>query len=453
MINFTSPQLGEGLERERMLKVRAVLSAALEAADPGHAVRAHVRRRGSLLEVGEAAYDLDQLRRVWVVGGGKAGAPMAASLEDVLGDRLTGGAVMVGYGHRAHTRTIHLTEAGHPLPDANGVAGTEYMLDLVRGLTAQDLVLCVVSGGASALMTRPVAGVSLQDLRALTSLLLGCGASINEINALRKHLDRVKGGGLARRLAPARVVSLILSDVVGSPLDVIASGPTVPDGTTFADACAVLDRHGLWGRLPAPVAEHLHRGLRGEVADTPKPGDDVFDRVQNHIVGSNAMAALAALDAARAQGLNPLLLSTFVEGEAREVGRFLAAVARELHHGGRPVPRPACVIAGGETTVTIRGSGKGGRNQELALAAALGIAGLPDITIACLATDGVDGPTDAAGALVDGTTTSRAKAIGLDPAAHLANNNAYPLFQALGDLLVTGPTDTNVNDLALLLAW
>jgi hydroxypyruvate reductase len=453
MIRFQSPKLGEGLTRERRSQVLDVLAAALEAVDPVKAIYARVRREGDLLHVGNLTYDLAQYRHVYVIGGGKAGAAMSAALEEILGERLTAGAVNVKYAHLVPTRTVQITEAGHPIPDENGVAGTRRMVELARRATEDDLVLCVISGGGSALMTLPVEEVTLADMQALTDAFLRCGATINEINAVRKHLDLVKGGGLARLIAPAHAVSLILSDVVGNPLDVIASGPTVPDTATFEDACAVLDRYELWDQVPQSIAEHLRRGRAGEIPDTPKAGDPIFDHVQNLLVGSNAIAALAAVDRAKELGFNPLLLSTYIEGEAREIARFFVGVAKELIYEGRPVPRPACVVAGGETTVTIRGEGKGGRNQEMALAAAMGIAGLDDVIIACLATDGTDGPTDAAGALADGSTVARAQALGLDPAAYLADNDSYHFFEALGDLLITGPTNTNVNDLTFVFAW
>jgi hydroxypyruvate reductase len=331
------------------------------------------------------------------------------------------------------------------------------MAALLEQASARDLVLVLISGGGSALLTLPAPGISLDDVQAMTALLLACGASINEINSLRKHLDIIKGGGLARMATPATVVTLILSDVVGNPLDVIASGPTVPDETTFADAYHVLERYSLLSSAPAAIVARLQAGMRGEVPETPGAGDPVFERVGYTLVGSNQQAAAAALAAARAEGLNALILTTYVQGEARVVGQFLAAVARELATtgctgGGVPslLPRPACLIVGGETTVTLRGSGRGGRNQEMALAAVRGMAGLPDTALITLATDGEDGPTDAAGAVVTGETLRRAQERGLDPDAALAHNDSYPFFAALGDLVQPGPTATNVNDLALV---
>jgi hydroxypyruvate reductase len=421
--------------------------------DPAEAVRRTMRREGDCLLVDGRHYDLGAFAHIYVVGTGKAGASMAQAVEGILGERLTAGHVNVKYDHVLPTAVVRIHEAGHPIPDAAGVAGAGRIADLVAVAGADDLVICLISGGGSALMPAPVAGVSLDDLQALTDALLREGATINEINTIRKHLDQLKGGHLARLAGPAAVISLILSDVVGNPLDVIASGPTVPDTSTFADALGLLERYNLAGRMPAAVADHLRRGAAGELPDTPKAGDPLFARVQNVVVASNDIAAAAAEAAARDLGFHAQVLSTYVEGEAREVAKVYAALAKEVLATGRPLPRPACLIAGGETTVTLRGRGKGGRNQELALMAALRIDGLADVAVACLATDGTDGPTDASGALATGDTIARARARGLDAWQYLENNDAYPFFAALGDLLLTGPTHTNVNDLTLILIW
>jgi hydroxypyruvate reductase len=348
---------------------------------------------------------------------------------------------------------VDAIEAGHPIPDQAGVEGTQRMADLLAGATERDLVLAVLSGGGSALLVLPAPGLTLADLQDTTDLLLRSGATIVELNAVRKHLSQIKGGGLARLAGRAPVVSLILSDVVGDPLDVIAAGPTAPDPTTFAEAWAVVERYGLVERLPEGTRRHLQAGLDGDLPDTPKPDDPLFERVHNLLVGNNRLAAEAAVEAARANGLNALLLSTYVEGEARQVARVAAALAKEMVAHGRPAPLPACLVWGGETTVTVRGQGKGGRNQELALAAALALEGLPQVLLVALGTDGTDGPTDAAGAVATGKTINRARSLGLDPVAHLENNDAYPFFHALNDLILTGPTGTNVNDLMFLFAF
>jgi hydroxypyruvate reductase len=424
-----------------------VLEEALTAVEPRTCTGQALHRDGDWLQIGDRSYDLRELRTLYVVGFGKASAPMAQAVEDVLGDHVADGVVVVKYGHTAATRTARLVEAGHPVPDGQSVAGARAVVDLVDQAGEDDMVLVLISGGGSALLTLPAPGLTLEDLQGLTNLLLRCGATINEINTLRRHCSAVKGGQLARRIAPARAVGLILSDVVGNPLDAIASGPLVPDPSTFADAWAVVEKYGLAGDLPAGVHTHLQAGLQGEMPDTPKPGDPVFDQVQVVIVGDNALAAERGARAATEAGYHAAVLSTFVEGEAREVARVVAALGKEVVRHHRPQAPPACLILGGETTVTLRGEGSGGRNQELALAAAQALQGWPHITVVALGTDGNDGPTDAAGGVVDGGTVDRARAAGLNPQAHLQNNDAYPLLRATNDLLLTGPTNTNVNDL------
>jgi len=442
-----------GVDGERRRQVVRVMEAALQAVDPAEAVTRCLRCDDGTLTVDGQAYDLRAYRRVLVVGAGKAGAPMALAVEQALGGRVSAGAVNVKYGHTSPTKTVALQEAGHPVPDTAGLRGARRIAALLEEADADDLVIAVISGGGSALMSLPCEGITLDELQHLTEALLRAGATINEINTIRKHLEVLKGGGLARLAHPATVVSLILSDVVGNPLDVIASGPAVPDTSTYADALDVLERYGIVDEVPSSILERLRQGARGSLEETPKPGDPLLQRTQNVIVASNAIAAQAACRCAEDLGLNTLLLSTFVEGEAREVAKVLAAVAKEMRYSGLPVEPPACVVAGGETTVTVRGQGTGGRNQEMALAAALAIDGLEDVAIACLATDGTDGPTDAAGALADGTTVRRARQMGLDLWDHLARNDSYHFFRPLGDLLMTGPTNTNVNDLTLVFAW
>jgi hydroxypyruvate reductase len=436
--------------------ITAVQRSALAAVDPGQAIRHHLSCQNDQLKIADHCYELNRFGRVWIAGGGKAAVPMVAALVDILGDRLTGGVVVTKYGHSSNGgphASITLYEAGHPLPDQAGVTGAQHLAQIVNGADPEDLIICPISGGGSALLTLPAPGIELADLQALTDQLLRSGANINELNTVRKHLSQLKGGGLARMAAPVTVISLILSDVVGDPLDVIASGPTVPDPTTYADARAVLERYQLASTAPAPILSRLQRGLDGQLAETPKPDDPIFDRVQNVIVGSNRLAAEAALAQARDLGFNALLLSTFVEGEACEVARFAAALAKEIRRHGRPLAPPACIVWGGETTVTVRGDGIGGRNQELALAAALALDGWPDLALVALATDGTDGPTDAAGACVSGETADRARQRGLEPSAYLARNDSYHFFQQMGDLIITGPTQTNVNDLLFLFVF
>jgi glycerate 2-kinase len=395
--------------------------------------------------------DLQRVRRIVAVGLGKAGAPMAAAVEEILGDRIEQGVVVTKYGHLQPTRTIRIHEAGHPVPDDAGIAGAQAVLDQVHGLGSDDLVLVLISGGGSALTPAPVAGITLAEKQALTKALLACGADIREMNALRKHISRIKGGQLARAAAPARVFTLILSDIVGDPLDAIASGPTVPDPRTYADALAILDKYRIRQEIPSSIRTHLEAGAAGRIPETPKPDDPLFARVRSVMVASNIQALEAAKAEAHRLGFQAMILSSFIEGETREIARMHAALALEVRASGNPLQPPVCLITGGETTVTLKGTGKGGRNQEFALAAALDIAGLPDVVVLSAGTDGTDGPTDAAGALADGDTVSRAIGLGLAPRVALDGNDAYPFFQRLGDLVMTGPTRTNVMDVRLVL--
>jgi len=421
----------------------AIFRAALKAADPAEAIRRHVTRAGELLTAGRRRYDLSAFGGVTVIGAGKASGAMAAAVERLLGRRVRGGLVNVKYGYTAKLRRVELNECGHPVPDEAGVRGAERIAQIASGLGERDLVVCVISGGASALLPLPAPPVTLEDKQATTRLLLGSGADIHEINAVRKHLSLIKGGQLARLCHPATVISLLLSDVIGDDLDVIGSGPTAPDSSTFEQARGILAKYGLLNRVPAAVRERLGNP---NAPETPKADDPVFERVQNLVVGSNRLAVAAAAQRARELGYHPLVLSTRIEGETREVARVHAAIALEAQASGNPVKPPACIISGGETTVTIRGEGLGGRNMEFTLAAALDLAGTPGIVVLSAGTDGTDGPTDAAGAIADGST-------GMHPGARAAldNNDSYHFFEQAGGLLKTGPTNTNVMDVRLLL--
>jgi hydroxypyruvate reductase len=430
---------------------RRIFEAAIRAVEPGEAVRRHVRRDGDVLEIGSVKYELKNYSGVYVVGAGKANAPMADALESILGDSLNGGIITVKYGHGLPLRKIQVCEGGHPVPDENGLAGAQAMLNLVRPLDEDALVFCLLSGGGSALMPVPAEGVTLSDKQETTRLLLACGANIEEINAVRKHLSAIKGGQLARAIAPATCVSLILSDVVGDSLDAIASGPTEPDRTTFQDVLKIVRQYGIKEKLPAPVRMRITKGADGGIDDTPKADDLSFSRTQNVIVGNNRQAIQAAASEAKSLGYTTLILSSSIEGETAEVARIHAAIAREIHESGHPIQRPACILSGGETTVTIKGDGKGGRNQEFALAAAGKISGLPDTLILSGGTDGTDGPTDAAGAFADGTTKQRARDAGMEIEEFLHRNDSYTFFERLDDLLKTGPTRTNVMDVRIIL--
>ena len=435
--------------REDCMKI---FEAALKAVDPYEAVKGHLRLEGEVLSVPGWSLPLEGIKKVVVVGAGKASASMALAVEEILGERIEGGVIVVKYGHGRPLRRLELIEAGHPIPDERGLEGARAVAEVVEGLGEDDLLICLISGGGSALLPYPVKGITLEDKQATTSALLSCGATIHEVNAVRKHLSRVKGGGLARLAYPARLLTLLISDVVGDDLDVIASGPTVPDPTTFSDVLAIVDRYELRGRLPQAVISHFEAGQRGEVPETPKPGEEVFSKVKNLIVASNFQCLLAAKRKAEELGYHALILSSMVEGETREVARVHAALIKEVSRTANPIAPPACLISGGETTVTIRGKGKGGRNQEFVLACAIEIAGWEGISVFSAGTDGTDGPTDAAGAYGDGTTVRRAEGLGLDPEAYLRDNDSYHFFERLGDLVITGPTGTNVMDLRILLA-
>jgi len=435
-------------QRERIL---AVLQAALSAVDPLLATQAFLQRQGSLLTVGDRSYDLGRFDRIFVIGAGKAGAPMAQAVESVLGDRITTGLVVVKTGHTGPTNIVELAEASHPNPDQAGVDAGRRVLDIAESAGENDLVIALLSGGGSALLVAPAPGLTLSDIQAMTAALLASGATINEINCLRKHTSAVKGGQLARAVAPATLITLALSDVIGSPLDVIASGPTVPDQSTWADAWNIVQRYDLEAKLPDAVLNRLRAGLEGAEPDTPKADDPVFAASQTLVVADNRVAALAALRKAESLGYNALLLTTYLEGEAGQVARVAVGLGREIQAFGAPIAPPACLILGGETTVTLGpDSGMGGRNQELALAAAVALQGKPGIVVVSLATDGTDGPTGSAGGIADSSTVARGQVLGLDAEAHLRRHDAYPYLEAVHDLLVTGPTQTNVNDLVFV---
>jgi len=435
------------------IKAARIMNAALEAVDPQSAVLNLMIRTDDIIKVNGDSYDLRNINQVFLVGAGKAGQPMVSAVQKILGTRLAEGYVIVKEGYATKVDAadkVEIIEAGHPVPDSRGVIGTEKIIQLLENTRPDDLVICLISGGGSALMVSPVKGVTLQDLQKLTGLLLASGATINEINVLRKHLDRVKGGQIARYASPAKLICLILSDVVGDPLDVIASGPTVPDQSTFKDALSILERYRISEQIPLSIIDHLKQGRDGKVDETPKPGEQTFSRVNNLIVGSNRTATHAALQQAQLEGFNTSILTNYIQGEANQVGKVFAAILKQMSDENQPIPRPACLIVGGETTVTKQGGGFGGRNQEIALSAVRDLAGLFDVALITLATDGGDGPTEAAGAVVTGETYQRAQNQNMDPHTFLADNNAYNFFKPLDDLLITGPTQTNVKDIAFI---
>ncbi len=427
---------------DRTAAVRKIFDAALRAVDPYGCVERHMN---SL----RAYYIKHAFRELYVAAFGKAAYPMARAVEDHLWDVLTGGIAVTKEGHGGKLDKIEIFEASHPLPDERGVEATERMMELLKGTDERALVLCLISGGGSALLVSPCEGVTLDDKRRTIDLLLKAGAEIGELNAVRKHISRVKGGRLAEAAAPSPLVSLIISDVIGDYIDVIASGPTAPDRSTFKDAVDVLEWYGLKRSVPSSVIDHLAAGLAGKVPETPKPGMELFEKVENRIIASNKLALEAARVKAEELGFAAEVISMDMAGEARAVAESMAMQAREVKKEGGG--RPRCLISGGETTVTVRGMGKGGRNMELALAFARRIEGVDGITLLSAGTDGTDGPTDAAGAVVDGSTVPRAREAGLDAGAYLEDNDSYNFFRKAGGLLVTGPTGTNVMDIQVMI--
>jgi glycerate-2-kinase len=427
------------------------LESALNAVDSKQIIKSKILLKNSGLQVNGYSFDLKKFKNIYVIGGGKASGSMAEAIEQILGKYITNGIVNVPQGSKQNTKIIEPHEASHPIPDEAGVEGTRRMLKIAEQAKEDDLIICLISGGGSSLMPLPRGGISISDKREITNALLKCGATINEINTVRKHISDFKGGWLAKKAYPATILNLILSDVVGDPLDFIASGPTVPDSTTFNDAVKILEKYRLWSKAPASIRKVLSNGEKGIIPETPKADDEAFKKVFNVVVGNNRLASLTALEYLKSEGLNTLLLTATLEGEARHVGVMLASIAREISTSGNPVPKPAGIIAGGETTVTVTGKGLGGRNQEIALAAAQKLNDMNGVVVASLSTDGVDGPTDAAGAISDGKTLVRAAKMGLTPEEYLAENDSYHFFSKLGDLIFTGPTATNVNDVSVII--
>lgn len=431
-----------------------VIEKALSSVHPKKLFKSKVTLTNDLLNVNGRIFDLKSFQRVLVIGGGKASGSMAEALEEILGDWIEEGLVVVprGTARRYRARRMRFHEASHPIPNNDSVEGARKLMELAGQAEEDDLVICLISGGGSSLMALPREEVPLSDKQKVTEALLKSGATINEINTVRKHLSEFKGGQLAEKAYPATTISLLLSDVVGDQLDAIASGPTAPDPTTFRDAIHVLKGYNLWEETPESIRKVLSDGAEGAIPETPKSGDPSFGRVYNIIVGNNRLACSAAIDELQRRGLKTLLLTSFMEGEARDVGFILGALAREIAASGNPLPSPVGLVVGGETTVTVTGGGIGGRNHEIALGAALKIDGLEGVVLASISTDGVDGPTDAAGAIADGNTIYRSEELGLEAKEYLKNNDSYTFFSKLGDLIYTEPTDTNVNDLSILIA-
>lgn len=436
--------------------VNDILDSTLSSVDPEKSIERVIEVKDQrYLKIGGKSFDLKSIDNIYVIGAGKGAASMVSGLRNHLGQRIRDGVVIVKHLEKSisHYKNIRYFQGNHPVPGPDSLESTKELVKITSKFTEKDLVLCVITGGGSALMTLPRENIELDDLREITELLLRCGATIQEINTIRKHLDQVKGGGIAQLVSPAQLVTLILSDVIGNPIDIIASGPTVPDPSTFQDALSILERYKIVKKCPTSILSLLRKGARGEVLETGKEDDKYFQEVHNVIIGDNLHACQAAKEKCIQLGLNSIILTTSLRGEAREVGVFLSAVLREMALTSNPIPRPACIIAGGETTVTLQGQGRGGRNQELALSAVKELAGLNNIALVTLATDGEDGPTDSAGAIVWGDSLERGNVLGLDPQEHLSNNDSYNYFQRLNDSIKIGPTGTNVNDITFLFAF
>ena len=430
-------------------QLKTILDAALAAVAPDRAVRNALRLDGSLLHCDDTTYDLDDFKRIIILGAGKGAAPMAGELESLLGDRITDGLICVKYGHALPLTKVRTVEAAHPVPDAAGEKAAHALLDMASKATADDLILCVITGGTSALTPAPADGISLEDVQQTTRLLMNTKTSIHEMNTVRKHLSLFSGGQFACAAQPATMLTLIVSDVVGDDLGSIASGPTSPDQTTFAEAHAVIERTGLLHFIPEEVRQRLESGMAGDITETPKPGDDAFAHVQNVIVASNHMALDAAMRKAEEMGYDARIISEEIVGEARVEATSLATLAGTVANA--PHNKHVCLITGGETVVKVLGEGEGGRNQEMALAFAMAARGDKRIHALFAGTDGTDGPTDAAGGYALPGTLARAKKAGLDPQAYLDNNDAYRFLRGTGDLLITGPTRTNVMDISIIL--
>ena len=436
--------------------IRALFIKAVSAVDPSKRLDEMIRiEKDSLLIIAteneEKILNLSALNKIFLIGTGKAAASMAQAIEKIFGDRIAAGMIITKYGHLLPLKKIEIIEAGHPIPDQRGIEGAKKIRNLLKESGPDDLVIFLLSGGGSALLSLPVNGITLKEKQAVTQLLLDCGADIKEINIVRKHISQIKGGWLARWAYPSTVLSFILSDVVGDQLDVIASGPTVPDTSTYSEAWDILRQYDLFKEIAPSIQNYLRLGKEGKLEETPKPGDDAFKKVFNILIGSNILALRAAEKEAISMGFNTITLSSSIVGETREAARFHGAIVREVISTNHPVQKPACILSGGETTVIVKGKGRGGRNQEFALAGAFEIDGLEKVVLLSGGTDGTDGPTDATGAVSDHTSISRARKMGLDPKVYLENNDSYNFFKKLGDLLITGPTHTNVMDVRILL--
>lgn len=439
--------------------IQEIFSKAVERVDPFKMITQNMRLEGDNLVIhyeGKILQeDLRNYTKIVVLGIGKASSKMGKAIEEILGQRISMGSVITKYGHGEKLEIIDVMEAAHPIPDENSIKGAGVLYKLAHEADEETLIINLVSGGGSALFSLPAEGVALKDIQEMTKVLLDCGADIKEINCIRKHISRVKGGHFARVSYPARMINIILSDVIGDRLDTIASGITVADNTTFAQAQGIIDKYHIQDKMPASIVRLIRSGLAGDVPDTPKKGDPVFKKVTNILLGNNTAACRAARDHGASLGYNAYVLTSSLSGEAREIARFFTALAKDVDQNTSDFARPALIVAGGETTVTIRGTGKGGRNQEMALAFLIDLIesyeNFTNIYFLSGGTDGNDGPTDAAGAFAFFEMKDTIVQLGLNPSEFLENNDSYHFFEKLNGLVITGPTNTNVCDVQLLI--
>lgn len=425
---------------------------AVEAANPKKCVQDHVRLNGSVLSIDSTDYNLDNFESVYVISLGKAASPMAKAVEKILKDRLSGGIVVSNSLPHAKFKKLEFYLSSHPVPTERSLNAAQKVISILEKAGGNDLIIFLISGGGSALLELPAAGISLEDIRKTTELLLRSGVDKNGLNAVRKHISEIKGGGLLKKALPARVVNLILSNVVSDRVDAIASGYTVPDSSTYFDACRVVEALDIDHKLPPQVVVHLEDGRDDKSHETLKEGEYDPEKIQTSIIGSNFISLEAAEKKARELGYNTLILSSQISGEAKDVAKVVASIAFDIERFDAPVKKPACVIFGGETTVTVpdNGSGKGGRSTETALSFTMEIIGRDIVGLFC-DTDGIDGPIDAAGAICDGQSRLRAREMGVSAREHLLLHNSYDFFDKLGDLIITGPTGTNVMDIGIVL--
>jgi glycerate 2-kinase len=426
-----------------------IFLAGVESVKPDNLIKRYVSVENNKLTIDELIIDLATIRNIYVVGAGKASAAMAQTMEHILGSRITEGHIITKYEHSVPLKFIGTTEAGHPVPDDNGIKGTGKILSIVKKAEKDDLVICLISGGGSALLADVPEGCTLDDLKKVSSILLKTGANITEMNCIRKHLSAVKGGQLSRAAAPSRVVSLILSDVIGDPLDVIASGPTAPDPSTFADAIAIISKYNIGNEIPEHILQILKEGLENKRQETLKKSDKILKLTSNLIIGTNKLALSTAQEKAISFGYDTHIVTNNLDSDVSDIASYITELAKHVRN--QKTSEQTCLLFAGEPTVKVKGNGLGGRNQHLALLVAVLLKDIPGITILSGGTDGSDGPTDATGAVVDSLTLQKAVDLGLDPEQYIENSDSYNFFKQTGGLIITGPTQTNVMDLMVAL--